>query len=93
MVSVGGKCKEQDSLQAPRKTEQKAHDVSKENHSFLPLADLDLPFKLRPPPHHLRQFVVPLWGRVEEEMDKSGPEGEKRAGVNSVSQTTIPLWG
>lgn len=64
MVSVGGKCKEQDSLQAPRKTEQKAHDVSKENHSFLPLADLDLPFKLRPPSHHLRQFVVPLWGEL-----------------------------
>lgn len=60
--------------------------------SFLSLT-LIYPLSYAPPPHHLRQFVVPLWGRVEEEMDKSGPEGEKRAGVNSVSQTTIPLWG
>ena len=64
MVSIGGKCKEQDALQGRRGTEQKAQDVSKENHSFLPLADLDLPFKLRPPPTTLDNLLFLSGGKL-----------------------------
>lgn len=63
-MSIGGKCKEQDALQGRRGTEQKAQDVSKENHSFLPLADLDLPFKLRPPPTTLDNLLFLSGGKL-----------------------------
>lgn len=63
-MSVGGECNEQDDLQARRGTEQKAHDVSKENHSFLSPADLDLPFKLLPPPTTLDNLLFLSGGEL-----------------------------
>lgn len=60
--------------------------------SFLPPCDLYLFFEL-PPPHHPRQFVVILWGQVQEEIGTDRPESERWAGVNRVLQTAIHLWG
>ena len=74
VFQFGGKCKEQDALQARRKTEQKTHDVSKENHSFLPPADLDLPFKLRPPPTTLDNLLFLSGGELRRRWTRMAQE-------------------
>lgn len=75
-MSVGGKCKNRTLFRAGGE-QNRRHTMFSESHSpFLPLADLDLPFKLRPPPTTLDNLLFLSGGELRKEMDRVAQERE-----------------